>query len=40
LDAEKRPPSHPDYDSTTLWIPENAWAKFTAPMKQFWKIKK
>lgn len=34
-----RSPDHPDYDPTTLHIPDNAWGHLTAPMKQFWKIK-
>jgi DNA mismatch repair protein MSH6 len=39
LDKQMRGPSHPFYDPTTLHIPESAWSKFTAPMKQFWRVK-
>lgn len=29
----------PDYDPTTLYIPDDAWPKMTSPMKQFWSVK-
>lgn len=34
-----RPPSHPEYNPSTLHIPDDAWANFTSPMKQYWRIK-
>ena len=30
---------HPDHDPRTLYIPPNAWKKFTPFEKQFWEIK-
>lgn len=38
-DAEKRSESDRDYDPRTLYIPQSAWAKFTAFEKQYWEIK-
>ncbi|KAI5966782.1 MSH6 [Candida pseudojiufengensis] len=38
-DAEKRDPSHPNYDPRTLYIPQSAWSKFTNFEKQYWEIK-
>ncbi|ODV62416.1 mismatch repair ATPase MSH6 [Ascoidea rubescens DSM 1968] len=38
-DAEKREPTHPDYDPRTLYVPSSAWTKFTAFEKQYWEIK-
>jgi DNA mismatch repair protein MSH6 len=34
-----RPYTHPEYDPSTLYIPDDAWGKFTSPMKQYWRIK-
>ena len=31
--------SDPQYDPSTLYVPDDAWPKFTANMKQYWKIK-
>ncbi|KAF1973037.1 DNA mismatch repair protein Msh6 [Bimuria novae-zelandiae CBS 107.79] len=39
LDADRRPPTHPDYDPKTLYIPPNAWSNFSAFEKQYWEIK-
>ncbi|ODV67102.1 mismatch repair ATPase MSH6 [Hyphopichia burtonii NRRL Y-1933] len=38
-DSEKRPITHPEYDSRTLFIPSSAWTKFTPFEKQYWEIK-
>ncbi|KAJ1656673.1 DNA mismatch repair protein msh6 [Dispira simplex] len=38
-DANQRPPTHPDYDPRTLFIPPAAWKKFTPFEQQFWEIK-
>lgn len=37
-DSQKRPPSDPEYDPSTLFIPPNE--KFTPAMQQYWDIKK
>ncbi|KAJ4286318.1 DNA mismatch repair protein msh6 [Kalmusia sp. IMI 367209] len=39
LDADRRPPDHPEYDRTTLYIPSNAWNVFSPFEKQYWEIK-
>ena len=38
-DANKRRPSEPGYDPTTLYIPPDELKKCTPTMKQFWQIK-
>ncbi|KAJ1907253.1 DNA mismatch repair protein msh6 [Tieghemiomyces parasiticus] len=38
-DADRRPPTDPDYDPRTLYIPPAAWSKFTPFERQFWEIK-
>lgn len=38
-DAEGREPSDPNYDPRTLYIPKDAWGKFTPFEKQYWEIK-
>lgn len=38
-DANGNPPSNPNYDPRTLFIPPSAWSKFTPFEKQFWEIK-
>lgn len=38
-DSEGRPETDPEYDSRTLYIPNSAWAKFSAFEKQYWAIK-
>ncbi|CAG8545247.1 8999_t:CDS:2, partial [Paraglomus occultum] len=38
-DAEGNPENSPNYDSRTLYIPPDAWKKFTPFEKQFWEIK-
>ena len=35
-DKEGRRPDDPDYDLTTLFIPEGAWKSFTPCMTQYW----
>lgn len=39
LDAAKRPPSHPEHDPRTLYVPPSAWAQFSPFEKQYWGIK-
>ncbi|KAH8919876.1 hypothetical protein BT69DRAFT_1336919 [Atractiella rhizophila] len=39
-DADGHPVGHPEYDPRTLFIPPNAWKKFTPFEKQFWEIKR
>lgn len=38
-DAEGRPPTDPEYDPRTLYIPPSAWNKFTPFERQYWEIK-
>jgi DNA mismatch repair protein MSH6 len=38
-DKDQNPPSHPDYDPKTLYIPPAAYQAFTPFEKQFWEIK-
>lgn len=38
-DADRNPVDHPDYDPRTLYIPPNAWSKFSPFEKQYWEIK-
>jgi DNA mismatch repair protein MSH6 len=40
LDEHRNPPSHPDYDKRTLFIPEKTLNKLTPFEKQFWAIKR
>jgi len=39
MDANRRRPSDPDYDPTSLYIPTKEWNAFTPAMSQYWKIK-
>ncbi|OHT00741.1 MutS domain III family protein [Tritrichomonas foetus] len=39
-DAQKRPPTDPNYDPTTVYIPPSAENSFTPFQKQFWEIKR
>ncbi|CAM1508588.1 Fc.00g054360.m01.CDS01 [Cosmosporella sp. VM-42] len=39
LDKEKRPPTDPQYDPRTIFIPPLAWNKFSPFEKQYWEIK-
>ena len=38
-DLDRRPPTHPDYDPRTLYIPPMAWSNFRPFEKQYWEIK-
>jgi DNA mismatch repair protein MSH6 len=38
-DIDRNPIGHPDYDPRTIYIPPNAWAKFSPFEKQYWEIK-
>jgi DNA mismatch repair protein MSH6 len=40
LDADKNPPSHPDYDPRTLYVPPQAMNNFSPFERQYWEIKK
>ncbi len=35
-DAEMRKPNEPEFDSSTLYVPEKEWKNFTPAMKQYW----
>ncbi len=39
LDKNRRNHSDPQYDSTTLYIPEKEFKQLTNTMKQYWTIK-
>ncbi|KAK8836745.1 DNA mismatch repair protein [Tritrichomonas musculus] len=39
-DAKKRPVTDPNYDPTTVFIPQNEYDHFTPFQKQFWDIKR
>ena len=32
-------PDHPNYDVTTLFIPQHEWKNFTPAMTQYWQLK-
>lgn len=38
-DSMERRPDHPDYDPSTVFIPEIEWKKFTPGMHRYWEIK-
>ena len=38
-DIQGRRPNDPDYDETTLLIPQKEWPNFTPAMRQYWEIK-
>jgi DNA mismatch repair protein MSH6 len=40
MDEQRRRPSDPNYDSSTLYIPEVEWKKLTPGMQRYWEIKK
>ncbi|KAM7190092.1 putative DNA mismatch repair protein msh6 [Rhypophila sp. PSN 637] len=40
LDGDKHPPTHPDFNPGTVYVPPGAMAKFSAFEKQYWDIKK
>ena len=40
MDANKRKPDHPQYDPTTIYIPDKEWVKFSPAMYQYWLFKK
>lgn len=39
MDINEHRPDHPDYDPSTLHIPEAEWNKFTPGMYRYWQIK-
>ncbi|KAL9090621.1 MAG: hypothetical protein Q9159_001868 [Coniocarpon cinnabarinum] len=39
MDIDRRPPTHPEYDPRTLYIPPMAFNKFSPFEKQYWEIK-
>ena len=39
MDKEQREPSHPEYDPSTLFIPQEEFKKMTPGMRQYWEIK-
>jgi DNA mismatch repair protein MSH6 len=38
-DKNGNPTNHPDYDPTSIFIPKDAWKKFTPAIAQYWKVK-
>jgi len=38
-DAKGRRPDHPEYDNSTLLVPESKWKELTPAMRQYWEIK-
>lgn len=38
-DSEERSPGDPDYDPSTVFIPQAEWNKFTPGMHRYWEIK-
>lgn len=38
MDMDKRPPDHPEYDKSTLFIPPHVWNNFTPFEKQYWAV--
>ena len=40
MDADRNKPGSPDYDPRTIYIPPDAWKKFSPFEKQYWEIKK
>ena len=39
MDSQERRPDHPDYDPSTIHIPQAEWNKFTPGMHRYWEIK-
>ncbi|KAL6071659.1 DNA mismatch repair protein msh6 [Balamuthia mandrillaris] len=39
-DAQQRPPSDPNYDPSTLYIPERTFSSFNSFQRQYWSIKR
>ncbi len=39
MDINRNKPGDPDFDKGTIYIPPNAWNKFSAFEKQYWEIK-
>lgn len=39
MDEKERRPSDPDYDPSTVFIPQSEWDKFTPGMHRYWEIK-
>ncbi|KKA29460.1 hypothetical protein TD95_003108 [Thielaviopsis punctulata] len=39
LDMNRKPPGHPEYDPSTIYVPPAAWNKFSPFEKQYWEIK-
>jgi hypothetical protein len=40
MDDQKRRPGDPNYDPTTLYIPQRAFDEATPCMKQYWELKR
>lgn len=38
-DAEQRRPDDPNYDPTTLYVPEEEYNQMTPGMQRYWEIK-
>ena len=39
MDSAQRWPDHPDYDPTTLFLPDKEFKKLTLNMQNYWTIK-
>jgi DNA mismatch repair protein MSH6 len=39
MDINQRRPDHPDYDKTTLHIPEEVWKTLSSSKIQYWRLK-
>lgn len=39
MDAMQRKPNDPDFDPSTLFVPEIEWKKLTPGMRRYWEIK-
>ena len=35
-----RRPDEPDFDNTSVLVPDKEWANFTPAMRQYWEIKR
>jgi DNA mismatch repair protein MSH6 len=38
-DINRNPPGHPDFETSSVYIPPNAWNNFSPFEKQYWEIK-
>ena len=38
-DAQMRRPDHPEYDKTSIYIPEEVWKNLSSSKIQYWRLK-